>query len=111
MMRHTSSAGDSSGLQEAGLVPALFYYEATLFEHMQNVARHHLADISRDVAEEDAAWMAAYVVPKLFDMWTGQTTAHFSGVGQSVCDELGPRRASVVLGVVDIWLSLCIVEV
>lgn len=32
--------------------------------HMQNVACHHLAGISKDIPEKDADWMAAYVAPK-----------------------------------------------
>ena len=50
--------------RQASLIPALFYYEAMLLEHVQNVAWHCLAEISSDVPEKDVAWMAVYVAPK-----------------------------------------------
>ncbi|MEQ2192848.1 hypothetical protein XENOCAPTIV_018377 [Xenoophorus captivus] len=48
-MRHTFSMGDRSGLQEdlGRSRTRTLYYEATPLEHVQNVAWHCLAEISR----------------------------------------------------------------
>ena len=47
---------------------------------------------------------------KPYEMWTRQTTAHFSTMSQSISDKLRPREATLFLDVVDIGLSLCTVE-
>ena len=52
-INHTFSMGDGSGCRQASLVPVLFYYESTVFWHVQNVAWHCLAEISRDIPEKD----------------------------------------------------------
>lgn len=51
--------------RQARLVPALFFYcEAMLSQHVDNVAWHCLAEISRDIPEKDVIWMRAYIPPK-----------------------------------------------
>ena len=56
--------GTGLDCRQVRLVPELFYYEATLLEHVQSVSWHRLAEKRRDVSEKDVVWMAAYVAPK-----------------------------------------------
>ena len=51
-MCHTYLMGTGPVCRQAGPVPALFNYEATLFWHVQNVSRHRLAEISRTSLEK-----------------------------------------------------------
>ena len=51
-MCHTYLMRTGPVCRQAGPVPALFNYEATLFWHVQNVSRHRLAEISRTSLEK-----------------------------------------------------------